>query len=176
MSDWLQNQIKSFESLQGKTVKRWVGIEMALRETDDGIPEFRHESARYFQMSRLDAELKDEATVRFVTSQGKDVFGLIRYDDLADVVVHDDEDWGSFFCARNVHELPTGKIKEVKVLTESNVISEVRLLIDPDEISLFAGEIYEDFDQKYSVRFLAECVLVQLNGERPEVLSFSPGG
>ena len=75
-----------------------------------------------------------------------------------------------------MNELPTGKINVVKVFTESNVISEVRLQIDADEIGLYAGEIYEDFDQKYSVRFLAECVLVQLNGERPEVLSFSPGG
>ena len=176
MSDWLQNQIRYFESLQGKTVKRWVGIEMALQETEDGIPEFRHDSVRYFQMSRIDAELKDEQTARFVTSQGKDVFGLIRYDDLADVVGNDEEDWGNFLCARTVHELPTGKIKEVKVLTESNVISEVRLQIDADEIGLFAGEVYDDFDKKYSVRFLAECVLLQLNGERPEVLSFSPGG
>jgi hypothetical protein len=176
MSDWLQNQIQAFEKLQGKTVKRWVGIEMALRETDDGIPEFRHDSVRYFQMSRIDAELKDEQPARFVTSQGKEVFGLIRYDDMSDVVVHDEEDWGSFLCARVVNELPTGKINVVKVFTESNVISEVRLQIDADEIGLYAGEIYEDFDQKYSVRFLAECVLVQLNGERPEVLSFSPGG
>ncbi len=137
MNDWLQNQIKSFENLQGKTVKRWVGIEMALRETDDGIPEFRHNAVRYFQMSRLDVELASEPTARFVTSQGKDVFGLIRYDDLSDVIVHDAEDWGSFLCPRVVHELPGGKIEVVKVSVESNVISEVRFRIGEDEVRFF---------------------------------------
>ncbi len=148
---------------------------MALRETDDGIPEFRHATVDYFQMTRLDSELDNEPTARFVTSQDNDLFGIVRFDELADVPVHNEEDRSGFFCTRKVFELPTGKIKEVRVVVESQVISEVHITMDADRISLFAGEVYEDHDLKYTVRFLDECVLVQVNGARPENMSFAPG-
>lgn len=148
---------------------------MALRETDDGIPEYRHPTVNYLQMSRLDAEIKDEPTVRFVTSQDNDLFGLIRYDELADIPANDDyEDRSGFYCPRKVSELPVGKIDEVSVVVFSQVISEVHFQIGGERISICAGEIYEDHEMNYEVRMLDECVLVQVNGSRPEAMSFSP--
>lgn len=173
---WLQSQIELMESLRGKTITRWVGIEMALRETDDGIPEFRHRSVNYLQMSRLDAELKDEQTARIMTSQNDTVFGLVRFDHLADIHAHTDEVGTEFYCDRFVTELPIELVDDVKVLTDSDVIAAVHISIGADRISMFAGEVYDDYDNIYSVRFLDESVLVQLNGERPEHLSFAPGG
>lgn len=173
---WLQTQIDLMESLRGKTITRWIGIEMALRDTDDGIPEFRHPTVNYLQLSRLDAELKDEQTARFLTSQNEVVFGIVRFDHLADIHAHSDELGTEFFCDRFISELPAGLVKDVKVRLDSEVIAEVQLYIGADCISMFAGEIYDDHDNKYSVRFLDENVLVQLNGERPEHLSFAPGG
>lgn len=171
---WLETQTNLFNSLQGKIVKRWVGIEMALRETDDGIPEYRHPTVNYLQLSRLDAELKDEPTARFMTSQDNDIFGLIRYDEVADIPANEHEDRSGFYCPREVSELPIGKIDEVSVVGLTQVISEVHLLIDGMRVVLYAGEIYEDRELNYEVRFLDECVLVQVDGARPEALSFSP--
>ncbi len=171
---WLELQTALFNSLYGKTVKRWVGIEMALRETDDGIPEYRHSTVSYLQMSRLDAELKNESPARFVTSQDNDIFGLIRFDGMSDIPANEHEDRSGFYCPREVTELPIGKIEDVSVVGLNQVISEVHFQIDGIRLSMYAGEIYEDRDLNYEVRFLDECILVQVNGTRPEGLSFAP--
>jgi hypothetical protein len=172
--NWLDLQIELFKALQGKTVRRWVGIEMALRDTDDCIPEYQHPTVNYLQMSRLDAELKDGQTARFVTSQDNDIFGLIRFDRLADIPADEHEDRSGFYCPREVSELPIGKIDEVSVVGLTQVISEVHFQIKGKRVSMYAGEVYEDRELNYEVRFLDECVLLQVDGARPEAMSFSP--
>lgn len=172
--NWLDIQVEIFNALQGKTVKRWVGIEMALRDTDDCIPEYRHPTVNYLQMSRIDAELKEVPTARFMTSQDNDIFGLIRFDGLADIPTSDHEDRSGFYCPREILELPVGKIDEVSVVGLTQVISEVHFRIAGQRVSMYAGEIYEDRELNYEVRFLDECILVQVDGTRPEAMSFSP--
>jgi hypothetical protein len=169
MSDWLQNQMMALESLEGKTVTRWVAIEMALREYGlDGLPSWEEQSIPYLQLSRLDVVLRDSVIAKIVCMQDDDSFGLYRNDDVPELSMPDNSDPTSIFRHTVLHKLPVGRIEAVKLVTQHNLISEITFRLDQNHVSLKAGEVYEG--DKGSLRIVTpdESILVQLNGRRPD--------
>lgn len=147
-ADWLNERVREFTALRGRTVRTWTGVEMAFFEDP---PRFEDPRAPFLQLLSLDATLDGEVR-SIVTYQDDDVWGL----------------WtqplgpgGSdgIYRERHLPELPTGRIDDVTVRLEHDVPAEVLLSIGSRPLLLLAGEAYEDWgDNLYFCR-LDESVL-----------------
>ncbi len=147
-AEWLNERVREFTALRGRTVRTWTGVEMAFF---DDPPRFEDPRAPFLQLLSLDATLDG------------DVVSMVTY--------QDDGSWGlwiqpprpalseGIYRERHLPELPTGRIDEVTVRLENGVLAEVHLDIDARPLLLLAGEAYEDWgDNLYFCR-LDESVL-----------------
>ena len=116
--------------------------------------------------------LIDNEWIQISTYQDDDEFGLsiesiastpekcCRWDD------QNDETF-IFRWKRNC-ELPTGQISEVEIeQNDRNNIATVEIKILGRLIRLAAGEVHENQDQSFDIKFMDESVLVQVDGRSP---------
>ena len=172
MTEWTHFQRVNFEKLLNSNVEEWQAIEMALNEAS--TPEaliWHHKSVPMLQLLSLFAHV-DNQWLRISTYQDDDEFGLSiepiprapqGSDQWADQVGNT-----SIFRWRVARELPTGKISQVAVKqNDRNNIAMVELKIQSHLIRLAPGEVYENQDQSFDVRFMDESVLVQVDERSP---------
>jgi hypothetical protein len=147
-TDWLNERVREFTALRGRTVHTWTGVEMAFFEDP---PRFEDPRAPFLQLVTLDATLDGE------------VFSIVTY--------QDDDRWGlwtqppgrgggnGIYRERHLPELPTGRIDDVTVRLEHDVLAEVLFRIGSRPLLLLAGEAYEDWGGNLYFCRLDESVL-----------------
>ena len=147
-TDWLDERVREFTALRGRTVRTWSGVEMAFFEDP---PRFTDPRAPFLQLTSLDATLDGEV-LSIVTYQDDDVWGL----------------WtqplgpgfsGGIHRERHLPELPAGRIDDVTVHLEHGVVAEVLLHVGSRPLLLLAGEVYEDWGGNLYFCRLDESVL-----------------
>lgn len=169
MKDRIKGQVDLLSSMKGQIVIRWIGMEMALRESgNDGLPDWEDESIPYLQLERLDAELEVLQFARITTYQADD-FGLCRNDDLDDLPLGELTDPASIFRNRELLELPVGRIDDVKVFIAEGEIHEMHFLIGKERMTLITGEVYEHPNKSLTIALMDESILLQVNGQRPKI-------
>ncbi len=148
-ADWLNERVREFTALRGRTVRTWTGVEMAFFEDP---PRFEDPRAPFLQLLNLDATLDGEA-LSIVTYQDDDAWGLWT------------QPPGRYREQRRdlprtaPAELPTGRIDDVTVRLEHGILAEVLLHVGSRPLLLLAGEAYEERgDNLYFCR-LDESVL-----------------
>ena len=167
LDNWIRSKVQEILKLKGKTVKRFVGVEMAIIEQGEGgLPQFTHPNVPCLQVDPLYLDLESEASIKFITYQNDDTWGLylsaLEKDELITLYAESPD---NIFRTRELFELPTGRIEHVEVKRDSNgEITEVLLRIGVLDILLVAGEIYETLDEA-GVEFVKgdESVLVFLD-------------
>lgn|GEM_PF-680203 len=167
---WTQCQIDALKSLRAVTVIRWIGTEVALRESGtDGLPDWEDNFVPYLQLDCLDVELEGSKVARIVTYQDNDDFGICRRDDLGQFTLSEEIDPTSIFRRRELSELPVGCIDGVNVLTSHGVICRLELLLGRNRVTLIPGEVYEQEDCSLKIKSPDESILVQVNSQRPSL-------
>ncbi|GAB1509077.1 hypothetical protein [Actinophytocola sp. KF-1] len=147
-ADWLNERVREFTALRGRTVRTWTGVEMAFFEDP---PRFTDPRAPFLQLLSLDATLDGEV-LSIVTYQDDDAWGLWTQPPGPSFN-------GGIYRERHLAELPTGRIDDVTVRIEDGVPAAVHLVIGTRPLLLLAGEAYEDRgDDLYFCR-LDESVL-----------------
>ncbi|MEN6498676.1 MAG: hypothetical protein ABFD16_30595 [Thermoguttaceae bacterium] len=166
MNDWVQEQIAALKSMYGKTVRRWIGLEMALRDNDGGLPEWENASIPFLQLERIDAVLEDGETARIVTYQNDDQWGIWRHDQLVALLPHSSE--FAIYRTRELDELPLGEITNVEVEADDRGdIAAVRFLVAGHCLTLRAGEVYEESDGSLKIVWMDESILLDVDGRKP---------
>jgi hypothetical protein len=167
VNDWVRQQATSLRDLTGRTVVRWLGSEMALREVGaNGLPDWRDPTVPFLQLDRLDLILADGSVARTTTYQNDCTWGICR-DDTLPPLRFENHDPYSIFRDRSLDELPTGAVRSVAIAMNSGDIAEVKLDVDGREVRLRAGEVYEQLDGSLLVNPDDESILVQVDGKRP---------
>lgn len=168
MGDWVQKGAEFLRALRGRTVAAWSGIEMAFREAGpDGRPQWYDAAIPVLQMDRLDLHLADGPVASIMTYQNGTRFGLCRRDGEPPTRLPVG-DPGSIYRVRDLYELPPGEVTAVEVeMDQHGDIAAVFLRVGGREVSLRAGEVYEQIDGSLRVVPMDECVLVQVDGSVP---------
>lgn len=163
---WVAVQVVTFRSLCGLSVARWVGDEMAMREVGpSGAPQFHDPAIPYLQVCPLYVEFVGGSCKEILTYQNlwPDGWGLYLdplYDGLPDAC----SEPGSIFRTRELHELPTGSIDDVRVVQDNKGdIVEVRLNVHGNCVTLWSGEVYEEIDGSLRIVRPDEHVLIAVN-------------
>jgi len=166
MSDWIESQLNAFRSLNNSAVSEWQIVEMALNEaaTEDGLV-WHDSSVPMLQLLTLFV-LVDNQWQEITTYQDDDEFGLSTKP--IPEIDEDSRRWPdvngepSIFRWRVLEELPIGRLSHVLVRqNDRGNISSVEFLIRDRLIQLSAGEVYENDDNTFDVKFMDESVLVQ---------------
>ena len=148
-ADWLNERVREFTALRGRTVHAWSGVEMAFFEDP---PRFTDPRAPFLQLYGLRATLADE-TIGVCTYQDDDCWGLWLRPPIGT------GGWDGIFRDRPLPELPVGVITDVTVRVDRDVVAEVVLRLGSRPLLLLAGEVNEDRgDNLYFCR-LDESVL-----------------
>ncbi|GAA4555462.1 hypothetical protein [Planotetraspora kaengkrachanensis] len=135
---WLTEQTAEFETLAGRAVERWRGVEMAIREgTSDG-PEFSDPDVSCLQLLRLQVTLAGGDHRTIDTYQNDDCFGLR----VAGSAHPHAQEWTGIYRESEL-SLPVGRIDAVTVRHERGMLAEVTLSIGRATILVIAAEIYE---------------------------------
>ena len=176
MGDWWQQQAECLRALRGQTVVAWSGVEMAVREVGpDGLPQWHDAAVPALQLDRLDLTLAYGPVASVTTYQNDDTWGLYRRDGLPPLSPLGSEP-DCIFRVRRLNELPPGEITAAEVEVDvAGDIAAVRLTVGGREVSLRAGEVYEQPDGSLRVVPMDECVLVQVDGQMPNQ-SLQPTG
>ena len=153
---------RDFGVLEGRTIVRWVGFEMALAE--DPVV-WSHSSVPYVQCNVIDLVLAEEENIRLHSQidDGSGRFGLyLEFDGaLANL---EPEVAGSICRVRELHELPVGRITCVQSHTdELQNVREVAILAGGRTVRLISGEVDEQFDGSFRTVLPDESILVQVS-------------
>jgi hypothetical protein len=154
-------RVLAFQSLSGRSVVRWVGNEMAIREEGPaGAPVFHDPSIPYLQVCPLYLELLEGGNREILTYQGvADDWGLC-IDVHHGLLPDQDYETGSIFRTRPLDELPVGLIDEVLIVQDGKAdIVEVCLDMEQARLTLRSGQVYNEPDG-LRVRWQDESVLV----------------
>lgn len=166
MNDWVQEQIAALKCMYGKTVRQWIGLEMALRDNVRGLPEWENASIPFLQLERIDAMLDEGETARIVTYQNDDQWGIWRHDQFVDLLPHSSE--FDIYRTRELDELPLGEITDVEVkVNDRGDIAAVQILVAGHCLTLRAGEVYEESDGSLKIVWMDESILLDVDGRRP---------
>ncbi|MFC4080080.1 hypothetical protein [Amycolatopsis samaneae] len=173
-SSWLADTVRAFTALRGTHVRSWTGVEMALREETPDGPQFEDPDVPCLQLLSLHAEL-DSTTTYFATHQDDDVWGL-WLPSPTDAQRQDAErnDWHGIYRARPLAELPTGRVDQVALVTDEQVVAEVLLHIDGRPLLLLAGELYETAGDTLRYHRLDESVLAFTDPGAAGELNWTP--
>ena len=168
MASWHDSQIAMIHSLNGATVVHWSAIEMALNDTSDASALiWCHSSVPMLQLFTLHAQLLDGSFRKFSTHNDDECGILLSVEDQSTATA---DGMSPIFRSRNTPEIPCGKIMSVQ-LTQNrrgNVVT-IDLQINSRNIKLFSGEVYERHGAAFEVVLEDESVLVQVDGQRPQV-------
>ncbi|WP_433789051.1 hypothetical protein [Actinoplanes sp. CA-252034] len=170
ISDWLHDQTATFLAMRDQTVASWHGVEMAVRGGDEGTPEYNGPDVPCLQLLALDAVRPDGTAVNITTYQNDLSFGMWANAG----AVCDRDDRGRGYRRRALTELPTGRIVEVEVYLDDDVLAEVRIQIADNELLLVAGESYEDWSGGLEWHRLDESVLVFTDPGEAEKMRWVP--
>lgn len=172
MSDWIESRINAFQSLDNSTLDEWQVVEMALNEaaTPDALVWY-DSSVPMLQLLKLFVRV-DNQWQRISTYQDDDEFGLSI--DSIGTIPEDSRRWPdqngepSIFRWRVADELPTGQLSNVVVKqNDRGNIATVEFQIKDRLIKFSAGEVYENNDNTFDVKFMDESVLIQVDGRSP---------
>lgn len=156
--DWTIGQARALESLRGRSVERWVGVELALWDTEDNDgPRFGDATLPCLHLLGLQAAMTDGAAVSIDTYQDDAYYGLrtqqeARFDDA-------DGRWEGIFRRRALTELPVGQVDQVAVFAAGGVLAEVDLRIDGRPLLLVAGELDGTSEDGLLLHWLDDSVL-----------------
>ncbi|HEX5116973.1 MAG TPA: hypothetical protein VFW65_17415 [Pseudonocardiaceae bacterium] len=154
---WVAERSREFESLRGRRVESWVGVEMALREDVTGHgAQFVDPEVPCLQLIRLHATLEDGSTMGVTTYQDDAEFGLRA---CPGAQVLDADRWAGIYRWRPLTELPVGQVDEVTVFVDDCVLAEVGLRIGARPLLLIAAELAETPTGRLSFRRLDESIL-----------------
>jgi hypothetical protein len=76
ISDWVRAQATGFAAVQGRIVRCWSGVEMAVHDGEGLEPGFGGADVPCLQLWALRAVTADDAAVGSTTYQDNDLFGL----------------------------------------------------------------------------------------------------
>ena len=168
ISDWVRAQATGFAAVQGRIVRCWSGVEMAVHD-GKGLPGFGGAEVPCLQLWALRAVTADDAAVGITTYQDDDLFGLA----IAPGVGFDG-DLGRGYRLRTLTELPTGTVDDVAVLLDRDVIAEVHLQLGDRHLFLVAGEVHEDQTGAFVWHRLDESVLAFTDPDALARMSWMP--
>ncbi|HEY0589598.1 MAG TPA: hypothetical protein VGD52_25955 [Pseudoduganella sp.] len=160
-----------FTKLNGHSIVRWVGTEMALSgggwDTEPVV--WEHSSVPYLQLISIDVLLADRSVYR-VCSQLDDGSG--NYGLLLSVVDALDTpsipDVGSIYRTRDLIELPVGVATvAITEIDGADAVLRVEIAAEGRTISLWVAEVYERDGGLFDVVGCDESILVQVDGARP---------
>lgn len=164
MSTWIQKQVEALRVLSGCVVVKWFCNEMAVREVgSDGQPQWYDETVPFLQLGRIDVVQLSDKPALLTTYQNHDTWGIYRSDGLASLMPNEPES-GVIFRNREVNELPSGEIKSVDIQLTDCDIAALCLYIGRHEVTLRAGEVYEEHGGTLRIVEMDESILVQVDG------------
>ena len=157
--------------LNGHSITRWVGTEMALSDGDaeNGPVLWEHSTVPYLQLISIDLQLSDGSVFRMdsQSDDGSGYYGLCLSDrDVIDTPSIAES--GTIFRTRHLTELPIGVATVVVSEVDGpNAILRIEIVIDGHTISFWAAEVYERDGGKFDIVGRDESILVQVDGARP---------
>jgi len=157
VSEWVRQKREAFEAVEGRHVKGWSGVEMALRlEGPDGHPVFDDPSVHCLHVMVLLADLDHGEAIEVLTYQNDCEWGLQARAAKAERAV-----WDGIFRWRAFDDLPLGAVSNIRLRhSDRGDIGEVLLQVDGQEVLLVAGEIYETPGERLEYHAADESVLV----------------
>ncbi|WP_134662951.1 MULTISPECIES: hypothetical protein [unclassified Amycolatopsis] len=171
-TEWLVERAQDFDSLRGRSIESWAGVEMALwEEGPDGDPQFTDPSVPCLQLWGAQAHLDDGRALMIGTYQDDDLFGLWPHR-RADPRFANRELWDGIYRWTALSELPTGPVEDVVVFAEGGVLAEVGLRVGGRPLVLVAGELVEYAARLRFCRF-DESVLVFTDPDAAERVGWS---
>lgn len=165
---WIEEQVLAISDLRGRSIARWIGTEMAMREEGPGgIPLFHDPAIPYLQVCHLYLDFVEGGGRNILTYQNiwTDGWGLC-IDVLYGGPPDEFSEEKSIFRTRDLKELPVGKIGIVRVSRDENGdIVEVSLEVEGAWVTLWSGEIYEESNGGLRVVRPDESILVAVQRE-----------
>jgi hypothetical protein len=166
---WLAGQQSGFESLLGRSVSGWRGVEMAFREDGPEGPRFTDSTLPFLQLRELTLLLSREVHRTVRTYQDDDNFGL----SITDAVEVDRRTWDGIFRHGEL-DLPVGPVTLVDVRFDDATLAEVSFVIGGSPLLLIAGEVYENYDDTLEVHRFDESVLAFTDQEVARSINWIP--
>ena len=176
---WSYSHHARFKNFEGCVVSKWYGAEMALNEPSLGSGDkpliWHHDSVPFLQFGLFLHFCADAKWHSIRTFQNDQAWGIGVTKSVEcplwkqeNYVVMDGIEVPSIFRAREVAELPLGKVQSVTVKKFDSVnIAAVTFQINGCFVDILAGEVYEQADGTFSLLFEDESLLVQVDGRRP---------
>jgi hypothetical protein len=169
VDDWVRRQASAFLALQGLVVRSWQGVEMAVRGDDTHL-QFGGSDVPCLQLLGLRMTLAADSPMEVSTYQDDDAFGL---------AIGVSSSWPAEepppgYRLRAVPELPTGRVEEVSVYLDGDLLAEVTLRVESHELLLLAGESDPDRSGALVWHRLDESVLVFTRPADAETMSWMP--
>jgi hypothetical protein len=153
--DWLTGQARALESLRGRSVERWGGVELALWGAAEDDPRFGDATLPCLHLFGLQAVLTDGAVLSIDTAQDDAYFGLRTSPEAR----FDSGHWEGIYRRRALPELPVGQVEQVAVFAAEGVLAEVDLRIDGRPLLLVAGELDGTPEDGLLLHWLDDSVL-----------------
>ena len=167
MRRWVREQVASLQELRSRIVTAWSGDEMAVRvEGPTGGPQFHDPGIPFLQVGSLYLSFADGGTRVILSHQNYAAHGGclcslcidVQYGGLPD----ENYEEGSIYRTRLLPELPVGEVESVVVVEDRGNVTEVCLTIAGSRITLWSGEVYEEWDGSLRVERPDESVLIQV--------------
>jgi len=162
-------------NLKGAVIDEWLICEMALFEDGDlGYPEFEHPDCPFIQAQVIQMRLSNGRFVGVSTYQDNDIFGiLVEQSPQPRLVYEPFVDDKSIYRFSNVSKLPLGLIEDVSVARDKeHNVTEILLSISSQKVTLKAGEVYEEDNNRYQIKECDESVLLFRQEQVPGVVRF----
>lgn len=165
------DQGAALTDLNGRSIARWVALEMALSEGADGHGPvlWEHESIPYFQLVSIDIQMVDGAKYRMLSQSddGTGYYGLylVSIETLDAPTAYEE---GSIFRTRELKELPLGLVTAIAAPVDGpDAGLRADIDIGAQTVSCWAAEVYEEGEGTFRIVGGDECILLQLDRARP---------
>ena len=141
--------------LDGLSIARWVGTEMALAggaEEDDPVL-WEHSSVPYLQLISVDIQLSDGSVYRMYSNSndGSGYYGLyLMSRDTIDTPASPEN--GSIYRTRDLVELPIGQATvAIKEVHGPDAALRVEIAVSGHSVSFWAAEVYERGEGQFDI-------------------------
>jgi hypothetical protein len=173
LAEWVEKQVRTAQSLVGRYVESWSGVEMAFREVGaSGHPDFDKSAAPCLQLFFLAAQLDDQSTLAISTYQNDNEFGLSidANRDISDAA----RNWDGIYRFRQL-ALPLGRIESFGwQLSHSGDLTEVLFDVSGSPLWMIAGETHETWAGELEFHRFDESVLVFESLSAIEAITWIP--
>jgi len=171
--DWIFDQINILKSYEGSNIEKVMIWEMAIIESNEGKHLFEHPDCPFIQAQVIYLMMDDKRTIKIHTYQNNCDWGILSSVMEANLELNKSFGMDSLYRISVCHEFPVGLINSISTFqNENGDISEVRLVINTNEILLKSGEVYENHDGSITIKSNDESVLVFLNPEDLRKVNF----